>query len=87
MPLLCKFGTRVHADHPVLLQLDLKSYVATIEYTETEEEENNVKILDLVKSGEIAFSKPVLLLTAPTLMSLFQRAAHVHSHCWHAFLQ
>ena len=80
MPLLGQLGTRLHADHPVSLQLDLKSYVATIEYTETEEEENNVKILDLVKSGEIAFSKPVPLLTAPTLMSLLQCAAHVHPH-------
>ena len=62
------------------MQLDLKSYVATIEYTETEEEENNVKILDLVKSGEIAFSKPILLLTAPTLVSLPQYAAYLHSH-------
>ena len=63
------------------LQLDLKSYVATIEYIETEEEENNVKILDLVKSGEIAFSKPLSLLPAPMLMSLLQCAVHVHSHC------
>ena len=38
------------------VQLDLKTFIGTIEYTETEEEEKNVKVLDLVKSGEIAFS-------------------------------
>ena len=59
-------------------QLDLKSYVATIEYTETEEEENNVKILDLVKSGEIAFSKPVQLLTAPyRFFSVLHMCTHI----------
>ena len=87
VPLLGELGSRLHAYHPVILQLDLKSYVATIEYTETEEEENNVKILDLVKSGEIAFSESISLLTAPILTSLLQCAAHVHSHCGRAFLQ
>ena len=47
-----------------MAQLDLRSYVGTIEYTETEEEEKNVKVLDLVKNGEIAFSTPLSLLTA-----------------------
>ena len=42
--------------HFCLPQLDLKTYTGTIEYTETEEEEKNVKVLDLVKAGEIAFS-------------------------------
>ena len=37
-------------------QLDLKTYIGTIEYTETEEEEKDVKVLDLVKAGELAFS-------------------------------
>ena len=39
-----------------LAQLDLKTFIGTIAYTETEEEEKHVKVLDLVKSGEIAFS-------------------------------
>lgn len=39
-----------------LAQLDLKTFMGTIAYTETEEEEKNVKVLDLVKTGEIAFS-------------------------------
>ena len=39
-----------------LAQLDLRTFIGTIEYTETEEEEKNVKVLDLVKTGEIAFS-------------------------------
>ena len=42
--------------HSCLPQLDLRTYIGTIEYTETEEEEKNVKVLDLVKAGEIAFS-------------------------------
>lgn len=54
-----------------LPQLDLKTYIGTIEYTETEEEEKNVKVLDLVKSGEIAFSTSCAkCLTTPTLTFL-----------------
>ncbi len=41
-------------------QLDLKTYIGTIEYTETEEEEKDVKVLDLVKAGELAFSASLL---------------------------
>ena len=69
MPSPGELGRCLHADHLLFVpQLDLKSYVATIEYTETEEEENNVKILDLIKSGEIAFSEPIPMLAAPRIM-------------------
>ena len=69
-------------------QLDLKTYIGTIEYTETEEEEKNVKVLDLVKAGEIAFSAspylhcicstPHVLVAAP-----FQalRSAYQYDDC------
>ena len=78
--------------HSCLPQLDLKTYIGTIEYTETEEEEKNVKVLDLVKAGEIAFSmsSPTAIAFAACLayqVWLPSRALHVSLRCLMSLLR